>query len=225
MGLADRDYMRDRERDRASARGAILQDGPGRFRRPRTLRTGTTIRKAAGVVALLALVAWGLWLQASRPPPATMGAVEITTTTDDAQPMDETPPSPSVTDGVRFPASGTIEWGGAGRPIGGELGQLQIWDVTGSPQNKVVRVRSGPSTIFATVYLAAGQRLALPVPASRTYQVTATSGDNWHGPDAGFGEGGTTVDFGLVNVLNDNPGIVAMGAPDQTASIVRNDRF
>lgn len=126
--------------------------------------------------------------------------------------------------GGAFPG-GTIEWGEEGRPIGGDLERIEIWDVTGSPQDKVIRVRSGPDTIFATMYLGAGQRTRIMVPVGRAYQVTATSGEIWHGTVERFGSTATTVNFGLVTIYEGRPGIIAIGASDQAANVVRNERF
>ncbi len=124
-----------------------------------------------------------------------------------------------------FPSSGAIIWGRQGQPIGGNLERLEIWDVTNTRQNKVVRVRDQIGMVFATVYLTPGQRISLKVPAERIYHITATAGDNWIGVNEWFGSSATTVDFGRVNVTSGNPGVIAMGAPDQPANIVPNGRF
>jgi hypothetical protein len=126
--------------------------------------------------------------------------------------------------GSSFPA-GTIEWGEEGRPIGGDLERIEIWDVTTSPQDKVVRIRSGPDMIFATIYLGSGRRTSVMVPAGRAYQVMAMSGDEWKGPVEMFGRDATTVNFGIATIHAGSPGVVAMGAADQPANVVPNDRF
>lgn len=216
MGLADRDYMRERERERAESRGAVYSPRRGDKRWKHT-----TVLKMLGLA--LAMGAAGFLYSASRrPEPALMGPIRVTSTTETQSTQT---PSNGMAMNMAFPESGTVEWGMEGQPIGGSLERLEIWDVTQSVQNKVVRIRSAPETIFATVYVKAGQRASLIVPANRRYKVTASAGDMWRGVPGFFGPGGTTVDFGMVDILPGAPGVIAMGAPDQTASIVPNDRF
>lgn len=134
--------------------------------------------------------------------------------------------------GTTFPPNGTIRWG-AEEPIGGDLGTLDIWDVTGSSDDKVVAIRNGlvmsmpgvAAPRYAIVYIRAGQRVSLSLPKNRPYHITALSGPKWMGPEALFGPQGTTVDFGQVILTGDQHQVIAMGAPDQTASVVPADRF
>ena len=222
MGLADRDYMRERARERAESRGAVFApNGYGRAARRRRL-----LAWCAGGILALFVAAFALgWIG----PAGRMGPMEVV----DAQAGDPgaaaartAPPrgGPNVAE-VAFPESGTVEWGDEGQPIGGNLERLDIWDVTGSRQDKVVHVRGGPQSTFAVIYLAPGQRTTIMVPVDRAYKVTATSGDRWMGTAERFGPDATTVDFGMVEIRAGSPGVVAMGAPDQTASVVPNDRF
>lgn len=135
--------------------------------------------------------------------------------------------------GSAFPEHGTVRWGDAGQPIGGNLERFEIWDVTQSPEHKVVAIRNGLTpdypgvrTIpYATVYVHPGQRVSLMLPAGIPYHVTAMAGPNWEGGDAMFGATGTTVDFGRTMLMSGQPQIIAMGAPDQTANVVPNNRF
>ena len=132
-----------------------------------------------------------------------------------------------------FPANGTVQWGDQGQPIGGNLGRLDIWDVTGSPENKVVKIRSGlvmempgvRGPAYAMVYVRAGQRVTLQLPNNVPYKITAIAGRQWKGPDELFGTSATTVDFGQTMLSTGNPQVIAMGAPDQTANVVNNNRF
>jgi len=131
-----------------------------------------------------------------------------------------------------FPANGTIQWGEE-QPIGGDMGQIDIWDATQSPQDKVINIRSGfvaqvpgmRTPAYATIYVRAGQRASIRVPANRPYRVTAMSGDRWEGTSTLFGSTATTVDFGTVVLNAGKPEAIVMGAPDQTANVVRSDRF
>lgn len=131
-----------------------------------------------------------------------------------------------------FPANGTIEWGDS-QPIGGDLARLEIWDLTSTPENKVVKIRSGmtmelPGAVapaYATVYVRAGNTAVINVHKGRVYKAMAMAGRKWHGPYIHYGPEGTTVDFGTVVAVGNNPLVVAMGARDQTASIVPNRRF
>ena len=135
--------------------------------------------------------------------------------------------------GDAFPASGTVQWGDEGQPIGGNLGRLEIWDVTQSPEDKVVKIRSGMvmempgvrAPAYAVVYVKAGQRVALNLPNNVPYKVTAIAGRNWLGPEELFGDDATTVDFGQTMMTAGRPQVIAMGAPDQTANVVGNERF
>jgi hypothetical protein len=219
MGLADRDYMRERARERAESRGAVYAD--------RSRRSGAGMARVLTIVAGVALLACiAVLLFAGEGRKGTMGAMNVATTDEITTPR---PTAPDVgverTSGQPFPESGTVEWGDEGQPIGGRLERLEIWDVTRSEQAKVVHIRSGPGSTFAIVYMAPGKRVTLMVPSSRAYQVTATSGPVWNGPAERFGTDGTTVDFGMVNVFPGRPGVVAMGAPDQQANVVTSDRF
>lgn len=135
--------------------------------------------------------------------------------------------------GSAFPEHGTVRWGDAGQPIGGNLERFEIWDVTQSPERKVVAIRNGlipdypgVRTIpYATVYIHPGQRVSLMLPAGIPYHVTAMAGPDWEGGDALFSTTGTTVDFGRTMLMSGQPQIIAMGAPDQTANVVPNNRF
>lgn len=131
-----------------------------------------------------------------------------------------------------FPDHGTIRWG-TEQPIGGNMARLDVWDATESPQDKVVNVRSafvvalpGMSTPpYATIYVKAGKRAGIRLPADRPYRITAMSGDNWQGSEALFGADATTVDFGMVSLNPKQPQVVVMGAPDQTTTVVARERF
>jgi hypothetical protein len=218
MGLADRDYMRERARERAESRGAVFN--PWRRRRS---NVGAVI--VCGLAALGVALAFVFMGSGSGSPPA-MGPMVVSTTKGTVQaPGSIPPPSGQPDTGEAFPETRTVQWGVEGQPIGGDLEQLHIWDVTGSKERKVVHVRGGPDSTFAMVYLHPGARVTIMVPAGRRYQVTATSGRTWKGSVERFGDTGTTVSFGMVDVLSGTPAVVAMGAPDQTASVVTADQF
>lgn len=217
MGLADRDYMHEHQRERAESRGAVYaQKKIGRrFDRKSILWVIALIILGLAIGMLLGLV--------KRTAPGLMGPIRVTSTPD---PQAVQPQQPEMAmASTPFPESGSVEWGPEGQPIGGNLERLDIWDVTQSSQNKVLHIRSAPDTVFATVYLQAGQRMTLVVPANRRYHVTASAGDIWEGQASLFGSSATTVDFGFVDIMPGTPGVIAMGAPDQTASVVSNDKF
>lgn len=216
MGLADRDYMRERAHYRAGARRAVHEPQS-------TPPERMTILAVLGVVAVIAVMIAVYAYRRDGGHPL-MGPMKVTTTGGETTPTDAQAPG-AAGQSVSFPASGTIEWGPAGEPIGGDLQRLDIWDVTRSRQSKVIHIRSGPETTFAIIYLAAGERTTLMVPAGKAYRVTAASGDDWRGPSERFGPTGTTVDFGMVGVWTNTPGAIAMGAADQTANVIPNEGF
>jgi len=132
-----------------------------------------------------------------------------------------------------FPASGSVEWGAEGQPIGGNLAQIHIWDVTNSQEPKVVRLRNMMTITmpgqraphYATIYLQPGAQVVLNVPANRVFSATAMAGQAWYGPETQFGPKGTTITLGQIQALPSRPAVIALGAPDQTANVVSNDRF
>lgn len=194
-------------------------------RKPGFLAALKTPSANAGAVAAIAVATVGLWLVHPRHTSA-MGDRTIETAGDPAS------TAQPRADGA-FPANGTIRWGDAGQPIGGNLERLEIWDVTQSPEHKVVAIRNGlvpdypgvRTVPYATVYVHPGQRVSLMLPAGLAYHVTAMAGSTWEGDETMFGRSGTTVDFGRTMLMAGQPQIITMGAPDQTASIVPNDRF
>lgn len=148
-----------------------------------------------------------------------------------ARPQERTPSRrEAAVEPGEFPGNGTIQWGEE-QPIGGDMGQIDIWDATQSPQDKVINIRSAlvamvsGTPAYATVYVRAGQRASIRLPANRPYRITAMSGDRWHGGETLFGPGSTTVDFGMVSPGAAQPQVVVMGAPDQTATVVPASRF
>lgn len=126
-----------------------------------------------------------------------------------------------------FPASGTVVWGPRGQPISGELARLDVWDVTQSHQRKVIRIRDArapDAPPVATAHLEPGDRVTLTLRPG-VYAVTAASGDGWNAVSGRFASRTTTVSFGTVEIRAGTPGVVAMGAPDQTADVVDGTEF
>lgn len=133
---------------------------------------------------------------------------------------------------AEFPQSGTEIWGSQGKPISGSMSTISIWDVTGSNQNKVVKIRRHSPTYgrganltepVVTLYLQAGERHDLKVKPG-LYDIVAASSEGWD--SNGFTGTTTIVSFGTVNAAAPSiPTVVAMGAPDQDATLVDTTWF
>lgn len=131
-----------------------------------------------------------------------------------------------------FPESGTEVWGPQGKPIAGSMSTISIWDVTRSDQNKVIRVRRHSPTYgrganrtepVVTLFLKAGERHDLMVRPG-LYDVVAASSEGWD--STGFTGSTSIVSFGTVNAAVPSvPTVVAMGAPDQDATLVDGTWF
>ena len=127
---------------------------------------------------------------------------------------------------AQFPEQGMIEWGPEGQPIAGRLVNVAIWDLTQSPQDKVIKIRRTNYTgnrrpnrnpIIATIYLKAGDRMSLQLRPGM-YDVVAASGQAW---DGGFQGETTYVSLGAVNAVMTGQAVaIAMGAPDQETTVV-----
>lgn len=126
-----------------------------------------------------------------------------------------------------FPESGTEVWGPQGKPIAGSMSTISIWDVSGSDQDKVIRVRRHSPTYgrganrtepVVTLFLQAGERHDLNLRPG-LYDVIAASSQGWD--ENGFTGDLTVVSFGTVNAAVPSvPTVVAMGAADQDATLV-----
>ena len=137
----------------------------------------------------------------------------------------------SVQSLAQFPEQGMIEWGREGQPIAGRLINLAIWDLTQSPQDKVIKIRrtnysSGTrpnrNPVIATIYLKAGDRMSLQLRPGM-YDVVAASGQEWSG---GFQGETTYVSLGAVNAVMTGQAVaIAMGAPDQETTVVNASWF
>ncbi len=133
---------------------------------------------------------------------------------------------------AEFPQSGTEIWGPQGKPISGSMSTISIWDVTGSNQNKVVKIRRHSPTYgrganltepVVTLYLRAGERHDLKVKPG-LYDIVAASSEGWD--SNGFTGTTTIVSFGTVNAAAPSiPTVIAMGAPDQDATLVDTTWF
>jgi hypothetical protein len=131
-----------------------------------------------------------------------------------------------------FPESGTEAWGPQGKPIAGSMSTISIWDVAGSDQNKVIRVRRHTPTYgrganrteaVVTLFLKAGERHDLKVRPG-LYDIVAASSEGWD--STGFTGSTSIVSFGTVNAAVPSvPTVVAMGAPDQEATLVDGSWF
>ena len=143
------------------------------------------------------------------------------------QPGRQAPSAATAQLPATFPRSGTEVWGPQGKPIAGRMSTISIWDVTGSPQNKVVRVRRHSPTYgrgtnrmepVVTLFLQAGERHDLSLRPG-LYDVIAASSQGWN--ENGFTGDLTMVSFGTVNAAVPSvPTVVAMGAADQDATLV-----
>ena len=122
--------------------------------------------------------------------------------------------------------------GPQGKPIGGSMSTISIWDVTGFNQDKVIRVRRHSPTygrganhteVVVTLFLKAGERHDLLVRPG-LYDVVAASSEGWD--STGFTGSTSIVSFGTVNAAVPSvPTVVAMGAPDQDATLVDGTWF
>lgn len=131
-----------------------------------------------------------------------------------------------------FPESGTEVWGSQGKPIAGSMSTISIWDVTGSDQDKVIRVRRHSPTYgrganrteaVVTLFLKAGERHDLKVRPG-LYDLVAASSEGWD--STGFTGSTSIVSFGTLNAAVPSvPTVVAMGAPDQEATLVDGTWF
>ena len=182
MGLADRDYMRERN----ESRGAVYST-----RRPRSeLRRQILKGLAAGGCLAVALVARDRIAHHDRPQPIVQSPPTAT-----AQPALTPPAAPppqliAIPVGTDppvqpFPASGTTQWYRPTSPDQ-QTGILRIMDTSDMRGNKVVRIRDAFGTPVAQTYIQdqEGAQLVLPL---GSYQLTFAIGSDWHGPEAQFG--------------------------------------
>ena len=181
-----------------------------------------TNKQGALAISLLGLcllaVTANSYEEARNPKQATSQVASVASTT--AQPDAASLPA-------EFPESGTTIWGSQGQPITGNLSTMSIWDVSGSDQNKVIRIRrhipaynrgANTSEPVATVFLVAGERKDLRLKPG-LYDVVVGSSEGWN--EQGFAGAVSIASFGTINAAAPGaPAILAIGAPDQEASLV-----
>lgn len=100
-----------------------------------------------------------------------------------------------------FPESGSTQWY---RPTDPHqtVGILRVMDTSDLPGNKVVRIRDGFGTPVAQTYIRfeEGAQLVLPI---GHYDMTISTGAEWHGPQRQFGPGASYFRSGNgVDVIN-----------------------
>lgn len=180
MGLADRDYMRERVRDR----GGVFRPGT-RHANPRRQRLQSVILVGIAIAAVPAY----RYLNDRSPPPMRQAST----------PSLQTPAQPELTDpgalhtimnapmapAQEFPASGTTQWYRENDQRQ-QTGLLRIMDTSDLPGNKVVRIRDAFGTPVAQTYIRDQEGAQLLLPLGR-YEMTIAFGNTWYGPERQFG--------------------------------------
>lgn len=141
-------------------------------------------------------------------------------------------PSPISTETQKAPEpypSNIVRWGRAGRPDPLVSGQFEIWDRTGSPMRKIVRLRPAAkgnginmASERATIFLEPGGRISIQIDPG-TYEITAMAGEQWNGHD--FGSQAYAVRYRDRAVATGELTVLVIGAVDEPVSSLSRDAF
>jgi len=181
MGIADRDYMRER----AESRGAVFRPGT-RHANPR--RQDVLRYALIAAFAIGAKPAYDYLTRHQAPAPMRQAPAQ-------SQPA-LTPPAaipaaaPAADAQVQdFPASGTTQWYRATSPQQA-TGVLRVMDTSDLRGNKVVRIRDAFGTPVLQTYIRDEEGAQLVLPQGH-YEMTIATGGAWYGPEQQFGSGAT----------------------------------
>lgn len=181
MGIADRDYMRERVRDRGGVFGLGTRPAnPRRLRLPSVVGVVVAIAAVPTYRLIDGVVSARPMLQAStrssqapaQPALTAPGAMHT---------IIDVPTAPVQ----EFPDSGTTQWYRENDPRQ-QTGLLRIMDTSDLPGNKVVRIRDAFGTPVVQTYIRDHEGAQLLLPLGR-YEMTIAFGDAWYGPEKQFG--------------------------------------
>lgn len=204
MALDDRDYMRDRARNRATNKN---HDSWANQRRP-SMRTKRAIDPKSSMMTVIvissiafAIVNFGVETKPKRnalAPPAGEPTKQESSIPQDTGLRSKSEPryipmpiAPEVT----FPVSGSLGWW-ANLPPGMPLAQVTIRDVSDDPRPKVYRFRQSSSGArVVDAYLAPGGTAVVSIPVD-VYSISLGAGTRWEGQERQFGPHGGYWDMG-----------------------------